>query len=193
MTAVGAVTRTAVQGSPLRAMTDAELVSRVLAGEVEAYAGLVTRYRDRYVRYAWRMLGDADEAEDVLQEAFVRAYRSLDRCEDPARFGSWLLSILVNRCRTAAARRIRRARAEADPALVRPSAEQPVERRAWREAIERALVKLDPVSREAFLLKYVENLEYQDMARITGVGVSALKMRVKRACARLRAELEDAP
>jgi RNA polymerase sigma-70 factor (ECF subfamily) len=173
-------------------MTDADLVSRVLAGEVEAYAGLVARYRDRYVRYAWRMLGDADEAEDVLQETFVRAYRSLARCEDPGRFGSWLLSILVNRCRTAASRRSRRTRMEAAMPVPRASVEHPAERRAWREAIERALHRLDPASREAFLLKYVENLEYQEIAGVTGVGISALKMRVKRACTRLRAELEEA-
>ena len=77
MTAVTPVTRPALEGSLFRAMTDAELVTRVLAGEVEAYAGLVARYRDRYARYAWRMLGDADEAEDVLQDALVRAYRGL--------------------------------------------------------------------------------------------------------------------
>src|SRR5207248_8033051 len=56
------------------------------------------------------MLGNREDAEEVLQDAFVRAYRSLARCDDPERFGAWLYGILVNRCRTAGARATRRAR-----------------------------------------------------------------------------------
>src|SRR5919202_2839744 len=90
--------------------TDAQIVARVLRGEAEAYAELVARYRDRYARYALHMLGTREDAEEALQDAFTRAYRSLARCEDPERFGAWLFRILVNRCRTAGARRGRRSR-----------------------------------------------------------------------------------
>src|ERR1043166_1675134 len=83
---------------------DAQIVERVLAGNVEAFATLVERYRDRCARYAMHMLGNREDAEEVLQDAFVRAYRSLARCEDPDRFGAWLFRILVNRCRTLVAR-----------------------------------------------------------------------------------------
>ncbi|HUF26831.1 MAG TPA: sigma factor-like helix-turn-helix DNA-binding protein, partial [Gemmatimonadaceae bacterium] len=62
---------------------------------------------------------------------------------------------------------------------------------AWREEIELALAKLEPEQREAFLLKHVDGLEYEEMAEITGAGISALKMRVKRACERLRAMLRE--
>ena len=92
--------------------SDAELVRRVLAGEPEAYAGLVARYRDRLGRYAMRMLGNRADAEDALQETFVRAYRSLGRCTEPERFGAWAFGILVNRCRTLGAQRARRGRGE---------------------------------------------------------------------------------
>src|SRR6266480_3531407 len=90
--------------------SDAALVRRVQAGDTGAYADLVARYRDRLGRYALHMLGNREDAEEVLQDAFVRAYRSLARCEDPERFGAWLFRILVNRCRTVGARRGRRAR-----------------------------------------------------------------------------------
>src|SRR5258706_10051844 len=90
--------------------SDAELVTRVLHGEVNAYGALVSRYRDRYARYAVQMLGNREDAEEALQDAFTRAYRSLARCEDAERFGAWLFRILVNRCRTLGARRGRRAR-----------------------------------------------------------------------------------
>src|SRR5712672_3288753 len=90
--------------------SDAALVTRVLHGDVNAYGALVSRYRDKYARYAVHMLGNREDAEEALQDAFVRAYRSLARCEDPERFGAWLFRILVNRCRTLGARRGQRAR-----------------------------------------------------------------------------------
>ncbi|HWP04063.1 MAG TPA: sigma-70 family RNA polymerase sigma factor, partial [Gemmatimonadaceae bacterium] len=76
-------------------------------------------------------------------------------------------------------------------ALLTASEEHPAERVAWREEIQRALARLDPEQREAFLLKHVEELGYEEMSELTGVGVSALKMRVKRACERLRAMLRE--
>lgn len=175
-------------------MNDADVVARVLGGDVEAYGVLVTRYRPRLSRYALRMLGNREDAQEALQDAFVRAYRALGRCDDPERFGSWLFSILVNRCRTAGARSTRRSRTFiSDDAAARTAAEaHPAEQAAWREEIERALDQLDGEQREAFLLKHVEGLSYEEMSEITGAGVSALKMRVKRACDRLRGLLQEA-
>jgi len=172
-------------------MTDADIVTRVLRGDVDAYGVLVGRYRPRLSRYALRMLGNREDAQEALQDAFVRAYRALGRCDDPDRFGSWLFSILVNRCRTAGARSTRRARTFiSDDAAARTAAE--AHPAAWREEIERALDQLDAEQREAFLLKHVEGLSYEEMSEITGAGVSALKMRVKRACDRLRGLLQEA-
>src|SRR5881392_2793815 len=126
--------------------TDAQIVERVLRGDAELYAELVERYRDRYARYALHMLGNREDAEEALQDAFTRAYRSLDRCEDPDRFGAWLFRILVNRCRTVGARRARRSRTFVtdEAALLDASEEHPSDRAAWREEIERALVQVRP-------------------------------------------------
>jgi RNA polymerase sigma-70 factor (ECF subfamily) len=166
---------------------DAELVARVLAGEQETYGILMERYRDRLGRYATHLLGDRSEAEDVLQDTFLRGYRFLAQCDDPARFGPWLFRILVNRCRTAHGVKRRSGpvlslEAESHTA---PD-ESPVETIGWREEIERALARLPTDQREAFLLKYVEDLSYEEMEAVTGAGISALKMRVKRGCERLR-------
>src|SRR6266516_4590903 len=68
--------------------SDAELVRRIRTGDIGAYGALVSRYRDRLGRYALHMLGDREDAEEALQDSFVRAYRSLARCDDPARFGA---------------------------------------------------------------------------------------------------------
>ena len=78
---------------------DAADVQRVLAGDVEAYAALVDRYYDRCARFAIRMLGNRDDAEDALQATFLRAYRALNRYQERDRFSAWLYRILVNQCR----------------------------------------------------------------------------------------------
>src|SRR5215207_4451512 len=173
--------------------SDAVLVTRVLHGDVNAYGALVSRYRDRYARYAVHMLGNREDAEEALQDAFTRAYRSLSRCEEPERFGAWLFRILVNRCRTLGTRRGRRSRTFVvdETAFLGAAEEHPAERNAWREEIDRALQRLRADQREAFLLKYVEDMGYDEMSRLTGVGVSALKMRVMRACERLRELLRE--
>lgn len=169
------------------------IVARVLRGDVEAFRVLVERYRDRYARYAVHMLGNHEDAEEALQDAFTRAYRSLSRCEDPERFGAWLFRILVNRCRTIGARRGRRSKTFVvdEGALLDAAIDHPADSAAWREEIERALRQLRPEQREAFLLKYVEEMGYDEMSQLTGVGVSALKMRVMRACERLRELLSE--
>src|SRR3990172_8064796 len=79
--------------------SDGALVQRVLAGDVEAYAGLVARYRGRLGRYALHRLGNQADAEDALQETLVRAYRALERCAAPERVGAWGFQTLVNRRR----------------------------------------------------------------------------------------------
>jgi RNA polymerase sigma-70 factor (ECF subfamily) len=171
---------------------DAELVERVRQGDLDAFGLLKTRYRLRFGRYAFHLLGNESDAEEALQDAFIRAYRSIDRCRHPERFAAWLFRILINRCRTAAVRRgrelARRAPLEAANGVgVTDSAEAAMH----RDDILLGLAGLVPEQREAFLLKYVEELSYEEMAELTGAGESALKMRVKRACERLRDLLGD--
>jgi RNA polymerase sigma-70 factor (ECF subfamily) len=178
-------------------LSDEAVVRRVLAGDDEAYAFLVARYRVRFTRYAVHMLGNREDAEEALQDAFVRAWRSLRRCRDPQRFDAWLFRILANRCRTRMARRKRHEATFVKDAQALNSA--PADRQSgpgnedpgYDVAIDRALATLDPDQREAFLLKYVDQMSYEAMATLTGVGVSALKMRVKRAADRLRGLLEE--
>ena len=178
----------------MKGESDAVLVRRVLAGEKEAYAGLVERYRDRLGRYAVRMLGNEADAEEALQDAFVRGYKYLHRCSDPEGFGAWLFGILVNRCRTYGARMSRRQKfiVHDEHAMTGASVAPAADQEGWRDMISRAVEQLSPDHREAFLLKHVEELSYEEMHDLTGVGISALKMRVSRAREELRRYLEEA-
>ncbi len=170
--------------SPLVTASDSDLVLRSRDGDRGAFAALVGRYRDRFLRHARHMLGDQEDAEEVVQDTLVRAYRALDRCE-PQRFGAWAYKILVNRCRTRAIRGhwFRRRRVDLHLAEDVGTMDEDV---LWREEINRALATLPVDQREAFLLKHVDDMTYEDMSSMTGASVPALKMRVSRACDRLR-------
>jgi RNA polymerase sigma-70 factor, ECF subfamily len=91
----------------LKGDPDGVVVRAVLAGDVDQYGVLVRRYQNRYARYAAQLLGSADDAEDAVQDAFVRAYDQLGQCRDPDNFAGWFFLILRNRC-FAQRRRFRR-------------------------------------------------------------------------------------
>lgn len=174
------------------ASTDAELVVRARKGDLASYATLLSRHRASLERYALRLLGNREDAEEALQDALVRAWQALDRCQQPERVRSWLFRILINRCRTRLSRADRVERGPgADLALALATTLPHPEGEAWREEIARALARLPADQREAFLLKHVEEFSYEEIGQLTGTSVPALKMRVSRACLRLRDLLED--
>ena len=153
----------------------------MLAGDIEQYA-----------RFAARMLGSVDEAEDAVQDAFIRAFEQLRQCRDPDNFAGWFFLILRNRC---LAERRRVARAGPGPeAVVVPAAEQadgPLVQEERRRALQQALLELTPEQREVFVLKHVEDLSYEEIAGRLGASIPSLKMRMHRAYDRLRERLKD--
>lgn len=167
---------------------DIVFVRRVLDGDSRAFTMLVDRHAPACLRFAIRMLGNREDAEDATQDALMRAYRALGTFDERAAFRTWLLTIVVNQCRTMAVRRARRWRrfVSDESAMAAAIYEPGSDAMDVAHDLERALAVLDDAHREAFLLKHVEQLEYTEMAAVTGIGVSALKMRVKRACERLQ-------
>jgi len=171
--------------------SDAALVARTLAGDLDAYAQLISRYRDTLGRYASYMVGNREDAQEVMQDSFFRAYRSLGDCRQPERFGAWLFRIVVNRCRTVQRRLSRDRQFTGELPSEVPANGDATSSLEWGEEISRALASLRPHYREAFLLRYVEGLEYDEMAKVTGANQPALRMRVKRASDQLRELLRD--
>ena len=172
--------------------TDGDIVRAVLAGDRERYAQLVERYRDRYARYATRMLGSLDAAEDAVQDAFVRAFDQLAQCKEPDKFVGWFFLILRNRC--FAERRRNRTSASLDAAngvAAADRADVGAENAESRRALQRALLELTPDQREVFVLKHVEGLSYSEIAERLSTSVPSLKMRMHRAYDRLREQLRD--
>lgn len=162
------------------------------AGDVRAFATLVDMYYARCLRFALHMLADRSDAEEAVQDTFVRLYRALPSYREQDSFEPWLFRILGNRCRTAGAKQRRHAEVMEYgevPDRATPAAHD--REMAWREEIARALRALPIEQREAFLMRHVEGMSYEEMAEATGAGLSALKMRVKRACDALRAQLTE--
>lgn len=171
--------------------SDEVIVKRVVGGDVEAFRILVERYQPGCTRFARRRLGgDEADAEDVVQDTFLRAYRALPGYEDRGQFKAWLYRILVNQCRTAGGRRALRQQRHVpigDDTVSLPGVEEDL---LWKLTVSKAVAQLLPSRREAFLLKYVEDLTYEEISMASGDSISALKMRVKRACDDLKTLIE---
>jgi len=180
------VTKPAPRGSPLvvsDAPSDVSVVARALNGNAEAFGIIIRRYEPGLLRFATRMLGSPDAAADAVAESLVRAYRHLAQCRDPEHLKSWLYRITGNRCRSHIGRRHMSDIALDDaPPLADPVDTWAVLERSEQVAlVERALAALQPEKREAFVLKHVEGLSYEEMAGVTGARIPTLKMRVHRA------------
>jgi RNA polymerase sigma-70 factor, ECF subfamily len=181
-------------------LTDEELIARVLSGDRGSYDVLVARYADLVHTIVLRILWNEDDADDVAQETFVRAYRALPRFRGDSKFSSWLYRIAVNRSLTHLKRRKRRfagddeaARAAdgvpgAEPALgrIEESPDRQVLAAEERAMVREAVAKLPPRYRAVITLFYLEERSYKEVAEVLGVPVGTLKTHLHRARALLR-------
>jgi len=186
---------------------DAELVRRVAEGKAEAFELLVRRYHRRVIGVAYRLLGNSEDAQDVSQEAFVRAFRSLDTLDDPARFGGWLIRIVSNQALNF--RRARSLRTAAslddlgqmgDGAARRPSqrslpgrsdeadATAPGE---LHDAISAAMEELPEQQRLALILFSVEGMPQKDVAEVLECSIEMVKWNVFQARKRMKEKLAE--
>jgi RNA polymerase sigma-70 factor (ECF subfamily) len=173
--------------------SDGELVRRTVEGDLDAFSLLVDRYRPVVARVSARMVGPG-EAEDVSQDAFLRAFHRLEQFRAEAPFRSWLLRIAHN----AALDHLARRRPEpVDPETVERSAppasgRMPAEQLEVRERIERLEVKLEtltPPHRTVLVLRDIEGLSYEEIAAVTDWPLGSVKGRLHRARRELIATL----
>lgn len=164
--------------------SDGDLVEQTLAGADRAYREIVRRYQDLLYRHAERMTGRPDEAEDIVQAAFIKGYGSLSSCRNPDRVGAWLFRIAANGCKDHLKSRRRKDvsfDATSDFEAEEGNPGENLDRSELRREIESALSGLPEDQREAFVLKHAEGWSYPEISERLGVSVPALKMRVHRA------------
>ena len=175
--------------------TDAQVVRDVLAGDRDAYRLFVRRYGDALHGHALRMAGNADEAADLVQRAFVQGFRRLHTCKDPERVGAWLFRIAANLCKDHVRSRRRSRHVPLGPLadVVRGATDPEADARAaeTRTRVWAALQELTPEQREAFVLKHVEGRSYEEIAAVMDLSVASLKMRVYRAREALKGLLRE--
>lgn len=176
------------------------LVARACTGDGLAFRAIVERHHRGMYGLAARMLRDEFAAEDVVQEAFARAYRKLDTFDPRYRLSTWLYRITLNLCRDHLKSPARRERpGERDVSEMTPQADaQPladtrVLRRQRAQRVQRALATLRTTDREILVLKDLQELSYIEIAEMTGDSVPALKIRAVRARKRLKDALEKTP
>jgi len=178
--------------------SDEELVEACQAGEASAFDVLVGRWEDRIRGAAYRVLGSEEEARDVAQEAFLKAYRGLAGFKREARFSSWLYQIALNLCRDRLRRRKTRATVslegleETGPVMVetRPDAHERLLERDLAQAVRRAIHALPEEQREVVILKEYQELTFLEIAQALDVPVSTVKTRLYRGLGQLRLRLE---
>ena len=165
-------------------LSDGEVVREILGGQREMYRVLVRRYQDVLYRHAYRMVGRADAAADIVQKTLVSGFQKLNRCRDPKRVGGWLFRIAANLCKDfLKSPRMDDLSLDGASATVidRSSPDDDLEREELKERVQQALERLSPEQREAFVLKHLEGRSYDEIATLLGASKSALKMRVLRA------------
>ena len=175
---------------------DPQLVQLVLDGDTEAFNDLVERHQSRAYNLCVRMLGDADAAADVAQDAFISAYKHLPALR--GEFRPWLMRIVANGCRDVLRSQKRRPSVSLDlerddddtPAMqladTGDGPEAALMKSELQKTIASALAEIPDDQREVVILSDIQGLSYQEIADMTGINIGTVKSRLNRARARLR-------
>ena len=179
---------------------EAKLIARSLKQDPDAFGQLVERYATIIVNLAYRMVGDRTEAEDLAQETFVAAFKSLPTFRAESKFSTWLYRIAANKCKDwLRAKRPGQGGQDVDidevldhgVAAEERTPERLLSQQQVAAQLDRAIQRLPPLYREAFVLKHVEGLSYEEMQEILNVNADTLKMRVYKGRLQLSRELVE--
>jgi RNA polymerase sigma-70 factor (ECF subfamily) len=179
------------------AVDDRRLIAECLEGRTEAFEELVHRYEGRLYNTVFRLLDNAEDAQDVVQDAFLRAFQSLSRFKGESEFFTWLYRIAVNRAVSLRRKGRARVRRDANTALepVDPSDESrpshAVEKTEEAYVVQQALNRLTAQQRTVLVLKDVEEQKYEAIAEILDIPVGTVRSRLHRARMELRRLLEQ--
>ena len=170
-------------------------LDRLRAGDAPAFEELVMTYQHRVFGVALRMLGNRAEAEDVAQEAFVRAHRALGAFRGDAKLSTWLYAITSRLCLNRLASGERRMARQGEDALLRlsdagPRPDAALERRELETALGRAIAELPEDRRIVVVLRDLEGLSYEEIAQVLELELGTVRSRLHRARAELKEKLE---
>lgn len=179
---------------------EAEALRRVRGGDADGYRVLVEHYSRPVFRLAFRITGNEADAEDVVQDTFLRAYRGLAKFDERSKFSTWLYRVATNAALDVLRKRKQHAeKAEpvssqaADPIDVLPAVDPSPDRlalsREVREKVEAAMSRLSPKEKAAFVLRHFEGMSIEEIGRVLDMRANAAKNNIFRAVQKLRREL----
>jgi len=159
---------------------DLELARRSQAGDTEAFGELVTKYRAKIFTMVYRMVCNENDAWDLAQEGFLKAWRSIQQFQGKSSFYTWLYSLTVNLTIDSLRRKGRRVEVELDDAIPSslPSPRANYHRNEIRQHINAALAQLSPEHRAVIVLKEIEDLQYQEIAKILNLSIGTVMSRL---------------
>jgi len=183
-----------------KSISDEDLIEKFQRGDLYAYDAIVKRYKDQLLNFVFRFLGNQEEAEDVVQETFLRVYRKRHAYQRVAKFSTWIYTIAGNLARTELRRRNRRRffslsslgvedkEYEISDEMLSP--ERHTNTVLSEEIIQKEINRLSPKFREVIILRDIQELSYEEVSKIIRVPIGTVKSRVNRARLRLQGRLK---
>ena len=170
---------------------DAMLVAACLRGEVDAFDELVDRYQGPLFNVAYRITGSIDDAMDVTQAAFVKAFEKLDTFNPKYRFFSWIYRIAINQSLNLVDRRREEPHPEVEPPARHPNPEHDYRGIEAAEAVQGGLMALPPHSRAVIVLRHIQGLSYREIGELLEIPEKTVKSRLFTARRQLRQILQE--
>jgi RNA polymerase sigma-70 factor, ECF subfamily len=181
--------------------TDEELIKRFQDGDAQAYDLIVNRYKDQLLNFAYRFLGSIEEAEDVVQETFLRIFRNRHAYRQIAKFSTWIYTIAGNLAKTELRKRKRRKMVylsdlgfdekEYEIEDMQANTEREVDSVLKERIIQDAINELPNRFKQVIILVDIQELSYEEVGKIMKVPLGTVKSRVNRARLKLQSKLED--
>ncbi|MGA2782090.1 MAG: sigma-70 family RNA polymerase sigma factor [Smithella sp.] len=172
---------------------EAEIVARVLKGDRQAYAMLVEEYKSPIYNLAYRMTGNSEDADDLTQETFIRAYQYLWRYDTNKKFFTWLYTLALNLIRGHLRKKNKYIKSSEELSAHLLSDKNPSPETELIETQEMSvyLLRLEYESRALLIMKYYQELTFEEIAQITGKSLSAVKMSIYRGLEKLKELLRE--
>ena len=185
-------------------MSDKKLIKRIKSGDMDAFSELVSLYEKKALSFTYRMLKNTAEAEDATQEAFLRVFDKIDTFRESSSFSTWFYTVLNNICLDILRKRAR----SADTVSINqtspdddeyelqledsaPGPYEQLQKNTARELLEEALTKLSDEHRAVIIMRDINGLDYEEIAKVLGVSLGTVKSRIYRARLALRKILEE--
>lgn len=182
-------------------VTDEELIRRFQAGDESAFEEIVHRYKNRLMNFAYRFVLDRQEAEDIVQDTFLKVYQNRYAYKEIAKFSTWIYTITANLAKTVLRKQRNRKLfffsrlGPEDKDMEFPSherdAQSKIEGKFDERAIQRAIIKLPEHFRTAIILRDIQELSYEEISNIINAPLGTVKSRINRARLKLQEELEE--